>query len=60
MAKIELPNKTIHGKERRDEVTCFRVPKKLKADIRFKVQPIIDSIIEEYEQKEKDSNDTQK
>ena len=36
-------------------MTCFRVPKKLKADIRFKVQPIIDSIIEEYEQQEKEA-----
>lgn len=56
MAEQTLPNKTKQGKERRDEVTCFRVPKKLKADIRFKVQPIIDAIVEEHERQEREND----
>jgi hypothetical protein len=41
------PTKAKKAKELRDEVTCFRVPKRLKADVRFHVAKLIDKIIEE-------------
>lgn len=58
MAKKELKETTAAApkkeREYRDEVTCFRVPKRLKAEVRYQVAQLIDKIIDE------DKNDTPK